>query len=134
MISELGDPIFVPFDLKDKDRKDLKARGYKVNKYYELQDGPRLVKRLFEEIAPKYKDRAGGYTRIIKLARHRIADGGDLCVLQLVGNEEVGPQVAGQFSRRRDKANYRMEVAAKLRKARSEKPAVPAPAAEEKKD
>jgi large subunit ribosomal protein L17 len=55
-------------------------------------------------------------------------------VLQLVGNEEVGPQVGGQYSRRRDKANHRMEVAAKLRKARAqaEAPAAAKPEAEAK--
>lgn len=86
------------------------------NKYGELVDGPRVVKKLFDEIAPRYTDRPGGYTRIVRLGRHRIGDGGDLCVLQLVGQEETGPQVSGQYSRRRDKANRRMEIAAKLRK------------------
>lgn len=91
------------------------------NRYGEIersggrQMAPRIVKHLFEEVGPRYVDRDGGYTRIIKLAKHRIGDGADLCVLQLVGNEE-GPQVAGQFSRRRDKANRRMEFAAQLRK------------------
>ena len=75
-----------------------------------------MVKKLFDEIAPRYADRSGGYTRIIRLGKHRIGDGGDLCVLQLVGQEESGPQVSGQYSRRRDKANHRMEVAARLRK------------------
>jgi len=46
-----------------------------------------VVNRLFEEIAPKFKDRNGGYTRIIRLAQRRIGDAGDLAMLQLVGNE-----------------------------------------------
>src|SRR5690606_12831520 len=87
----------------------------KRNKYGELKSGPKLVKHLFETIAPKYADRNGGYTRIVKLGTHRIGDGGDLCVIQLVGNEE-GPQVKGSFSRRREKANKRMDFAAKVRK------------------
>ncbi len=110
VISRLRDFIMVKND-KDED--------VKRNKYGELLDGPRVVKKLFDEIAPKYADRPGGYTRIIKLARHRIGDGTDLCVLQLVGDES-GPQVGGQYSRRRDKANHRMEVAAKLRKTKAE--------------
>src|SRR5699024_2643092 len=60
--------------------------------------------------------RPGGYTRIVKLAKHRIGDGSDLCVLQLVSDEDTGPQVAGKYSRRRDKANNRMVRAAQLRK------------------
>lgn len=118
VLSQLGDPIMVDRDLKDYTRKELREDGYIVNKYHELTDGPRVVAHLFDNIAPRYTDRDGGYTRIVRLGAHRLGDGGDLCVLQLVGDEE-GSQVSGQYSRRRDKANKRMEFAAKLRKARS---------------
>lgn len=112
----IGNPILVPFDLKDHERKDLRADGYRVNSYHELQDGPRVLQKLFSDIAPRYTDRPGGYTRIIKLAKHRIGDGSDLCVLQLVGDEE-GSQVSGRYSRRREKANNREAFAARVRKA-----------------
>ncbi len=46
-----------------------------------------VVHRLIDEIAPKFKDRPGGYTRIIRLAERRIGDASDLAMLQLVGNE-----------------------------------------------
>jgi large subunit ribosomal protein L17 len=115
VIAALGDPIIV--------RNDSDA-DVKRNKYGELLSGPRLVKKLFAEIAPRYGDRPGGYTRIVRLGKHRIGDGGDLCVLQLVGNES-GPQVAGQFSRRREKANRRMEFAAKARKAKADSAEAP---------
>jgi large subunit ribosomal protein L17 len=81
-----------------------------------LLDGPKIVKHIVEEIAPRYADRNGGYTRIIKLAKHRIGDGADLCVLQLVGEDEGGPQVTGRYSRRRQQANARMDFAAERRK------------------
>jgi large subunit ribosomal protein L17 len=121
VIKVLGNPILVDRDLKESSRKELAADNYRVNKYHELKDGPRVVKKLFDEIAPRYSERAGGYTRIIKLSRYRIGDGTQLCVLQLISDQEEGPQVSGQFSRRRDKANKRMEFAAKLRKARGKK-------------
>ena len=41
------------------------------------------VKLLFAEIAPRYADRMGGYTRIYKLGT-RIGDGAEMCILQLV--------------------------------------------------
>ena len=88
----------------------------KRNKYGEVTGGTTISKHLFDEIAPRYADRTGGYTRIIKLGISRIGDGSDLCVIQLVGSEEAGPQSSGSHSRRRDKANKRMEFAAKLRK------------------
>lgn len=84
-----------------------------------LVSGPKIVKHVVEEIAPRYADRNGGYTRIIKLAQHRIGDGADLCVLQLVGDNETGPQVSGQHSRRREKMDKRMTFAAEKRKGGS---------------
>ncbi len=109
VIKMLGaDPIMIKGDTDD---------AIERNSYGEVVGGPKVVKVLFDEIAPKYADRTGGYTRIIKLAKHRIGDGASLCVLQLVSEEDSGPQVSGQYSRRRDKANKRMEFAAAKRKA-----------------
>ena len=47
-----------------------------------------VVGKLFSEIAPRYLDRPGGYTRIIKLAMRRLGDNGELVLLQLVGADE----------------------------------------------
>ncbi len=41
------------------------------------------VKILFDEIAPSFSDRKGGYTRIIQLGR-RIGDAAEMCILQWV--------------------------------------------------
>ena len=46
----------------------------------------KIVKNLFDEIAPTYKDRNGGYTRVVKLGRRR-GDGSDMALLELVGYE-----------------------------------------------
>lgn len=43
-----------------------------------------VVGKLFSEIGPRYLDRSGGYTRIIKLPKCRLGDGGKLVLLQLV--------------------------------------------------
>ena len=50
-----------------------------------------VVQKLFSEIAPRFADRQGGYTRIIKLPEHRLGDGGDLVLLQLLGDASEGP-------------------------------------------
>lgn len=42
-----------------------------------------LTNKLFDEIAPKYKDRKGGYTRMYKLGQRR-GDGAEIVVLELV--------------------------------------------------
>lgn len=44
----------------------------------------RRVEKLFSEVAPQFKDRAGGYTRIVKLGR-RSSDSSEMAVLEWVG-------------------------------------------------
>lgn len=47
-----------------------------------------VVGKLFSELGPRYLDRNGGYTRIIRLAMRRLGDNGQLVLLQLVGQDE----------------------------------------------
>ena len=42
-----------------------------------------VVKKLFDEIAPKYEDKNGGYTRIIKTGPRRGA-AAEMCIIELV--------------------------------------------------
>jgi large subunit ribosomal protein L17 len=42
---------------------------------------------LFERIAPRFTDRPGGYTRILKLATPRLGDAGPRAILEFVGSE-----------------------------------------------
>ncbi|MDF7639424.1 50S ribosomal protein L17 [Lactobacillus sp. ESL0791] len=42
------------------------------------------LQKLFSDIAPRYKDRNGGYTRIMKLALARKGDGAPMVILELV--------------------------------------------------
>ena len=46
------------------------------------------IKILFDEIAPTFAERQGGYTRVIKLGR-RQGDGASMAILQLVGFETL---------------------------------------------
>ena len=46
-----------------------------------------MVKKLFDTLGPRYKDRAGGYTRVIK-AGYRYGDSAPVAVIELVDRDE----------------------------------------------
>ncbi|MBC8258510.1 MAG: 50S ribosomal protein L17 [SAR324 cluster bacterium] len=49
--------------------------------------------QLFEGLAERYKDRQGGYCRIIKLGKNRLGDNSEMAIVQLLGSE--GDQLSG---------------------------------------
>ena len=56
--------------------------------------GVAAVRRLFDELGERFKDRPGGYTRIIKMGR-RAGDGAELAIIELVDNpREIEAQEA----------------------------------------
>ncbi len=60
-------------------RGDLHARRQVLAYIYDED----VVTKLFEEIAPNYSDRNGGYTRVLKLGPRR-GDGSEMAILELV--------------------------------------------------
>lgn len=78
----------------------------------------KVVQRLFDEVAPKFADRPGGYTRIIKTADFRIGDGGDIVVLSLAA-ETTAPTgtVRRSAGLRRKRNEKRHQFATKALKA-----------------
>lgn len=51
----------------------------------ELLGDKQAVRVLFETVAPRYTDRPGGYTRVVRLAKPRLGDAGTRAVLEFVG-------------------------------------------------
>jgi len=60
-------------------RGDLAARRQALSYIYD----EKVVDKLFDELAKRYADRAGGYTRVIKIGP-RIGDGAAEAVVELV--------------------------------------------------
>lgn len=72
-----------------------------------------VTHRLIETVAPRYEERPGGYTRLVRLAKKRIGDAAQLAVVQLVGDEEAPTSLtkpARSARRRRADARYSMAV------------------------
>jgi len=77
------------------------------NKEDELVEGNNTVlKKLFNELGPRFKERPGGYTRIIKQHYRRLGDAGATAIIELLKEGEV-----------------------KVRQKAARAPAAPAPAA-----
>jgi large subunit ribosomal protein L17 len=48
----------------------------------------KAVKILFDQVAPRFAERPGGYTRILKLATPRLGDAGPRAILEFVGQHD----------------------------------------------
>jgi large subunit ribosomal protein L17 len=53
------------------------------------EDHKKVIAKLFDELAPRYRDRPGGYTRVIKRHERRLGDGGHTAFLELLKDGEV---------------------------------------------
>jgi ribosomal protein L17 len=109
VVARLQDRDIYTYDEKTKD--------------FELEDQT-VIQKLFDVIAPRYADRAGGYTRIIHLAERRIGDAGKQVILQLIEDEpsRAGTGGGGKRSAR---------AAKRLKAAEGIEEKTKAPAAEE---
>jgi large subunit ribosomal protein L17 len=72
-------------------RNDLHARRLALAR---LPD-PAIIAKLFTEIAPRFADRPGGYTRVIKRHERRLGDAGRTAFLELLkeGEEKIRVRV-----------------------------------------
>ena len=88
---ETVDAKVVKEETTEKRQKDmpsrLNARRKMMTKINKVKDengnNIDLIAKLFDEIAPKYEGRVGGYTRIIKAGPRR-GDGAEVAILQLI--------------------------------------------------
>ncbi len=52
-----------------------------------------VLKKLFNVLGPRFLDRPGGYTRVLKLSYRRLGDGGETAIIELMKEGEVKTKV-----------------------------------------
>jgi large subunit ribosomal protein L17 len=86
-----------------------------------------VIGKLFSELGPRYLDRAGGYTRIIRLSLRRLGDNGQLVLLQLLGKDEPLKKERKKSAKKpaRKRAKTAVAAGAKGEEEQAAKPGAP---------
>jgi large subunit ribosomal protein L17 len=87
---------------------DAKTRLHRIRQAMALLQDKDAVKKLFEVIGPRFANRAGGYTRILRTTDYRIGDGGSRVVFELVENNVLERQLKAK-----EEANASVDTEAK---------------------
>jgi len=86
-----------------------------------------VLRKLFDEIAPRYVERPGGYTRIVRLGKTRVGDGAQTAYLELLKKDEEGRKK----KKKPRKTYHKLDMpAAPAAPKKAAKPAETEPAAE----
>jgi large subunit ribosomal protein L17 len=81
---------------------------------------PDVTKRLFNEIAPRFTERPGGYTRMIKIGP-RMGDGAEMVVLELVEKGSAEGAKGSQSNARPGLGSRMREATGRIRGSQEEK-------------
>lgn len=72
---------------------DPKTRLHRIRQAVAFLQDKTAVKKLFDELGPRFANRPGGYVRILRLPDYRIGDGGTKVVFELVDNKVLESQI-----------------------------------------
>ena len=106
---------------------------------YALLGDKEAVSILFDDVAPQFVDRPGGYTRVLKLAGVRLGDAGAQAVIEFVGKNDRVKQAATAvkpaFAADTEEAASEKPAAEEVKEEKpADEPAADEPAAEAKEE
>ncbi|TWT94974.1 50S ribosomal protein L17 [Neorhodopirellula pilleata] len=99
--AERGTDAYKQWRKSEQWQKWANARAPYVNaqrRAVQLMGDREAVAVLFDTVAPRFMDRAGGYTRIMRLAKPRLGDAGTRAILELVGKNDKAKRVSSKPS------------------------------------
>ena len=99
--AERGSDAYKAWRKSEQWRLWADARAPYVNaqrRAIQLMGDREAVAVLFDTVAPRFMDRPGGYTRIMRLAKPRLGDGGTRAILELVGKNDKAKRAASKPS------------------------------------
>lgn len=117
---------------KAKEAKRLADKIITLGKYADLASQRRafsflldrsLIKELVTEIAPRFKNRQGGYTRLIRLPRRRKGDNAELVLLELTEQKVIAPPTKKPKKEKRQEVKERRPEVPSEKETPKEKPA-----------
>ena len=79
-----------------------------------------VVKKLFDEIAPKYAETNGGYTRVLKTGPRR-GDGAEMALIEMVDAASLYAPLSKKEQREKDKADIKAAKEAEAKKKEDSK-------------
>jgi len=93
-------------------RGDLHARRIVLSRLHDSE----AVKKLFDKIGPRFVDRMGGYTRILKLG-FRLGDNSHMALIQLVEDETAKTKTKTKKTRKKSTPKATKETKASVKEA-----------------
>ena len=73
-------------------RRNLE-RMITLGKQKDLVRYRQAAQKLFDVLGPRYADRPGGYSRVVRMSEHRIGDGAPQAIIELVDNDVLSRQL-----------------------------------------
>ena len=74
-------------------KDDPTTRLHRIRQVASVLQDKTAVKKLFDEIGPRFANRPGGYIRVLRLPDHRIGDGSTKAIFELVDNNVLERQI-----------------------------------------